>query len=154
MSLHIAIDCDDAALELKTVLVEYLRSKGMDVTDLNYSSDSPKLYPEIAANLAKKILAKTYDRGILICGTGIGMCIAANKVEGIYAGNCHDVYSAERLRKSNDGNILTMGARVIGVEVAKKVTDAFLSSEFEGKGSLPKVAQMRNIEKTEFHNNH
>ena len=93
----------------------------------------------------------SFGRGILICGTGLGMAMIANKVEGVYAGVCHDVYSAERLRKSNDAQVLTMGARVIGSELAKTIVDAWLQSEFQGGGSQPKVDQMRSLEKKSFH---
>ncbi|HTU02457.1 MAG TPA: RpiB/LacA/LacB family sugar-phosphate isomerase, partial [Candidatus Sulfotelmatobacter sp.] len=81
-------------------------------------------------------------RGILMCGTGIGMAITANKVPGVRAATCHDTYSAERARKSNNAQILTMGARVIGPELAKTIVDAWLASEFEGGGSAPKVEKI------------
>lgn len=150
--MNIAIDCDDAAIELKDVIVSHLRSKGVDITDLAYSSDKPQsYYPEIGFNLAQKIREKQYDRGILICGTGLGMAMIANKVESVYAGVCHDVYSAERLRKSNDAQVLTMGARVIGPELAKTIVDAWLASEFSAGGSTDKVNQMRELEQRSFH---
>ncbi len=150
--MKIAIDCDDAAIELKDVIVAHLRSKDVIITDLAYSSGKEgAYYPEIGFNLAQKIKDKQYDRGILICGTGLGMAMIANKVESIYAGVCHDVYSAERLRKSNDAQVLTMGARVIGSELAKTIVDAWLESEFSGGGSTAKVNQMRELEQRSFH---
>ncbi|KJF45322.1 RpiB/LacA/LacB family sugar-phosphate isomerase [Draconibacterium sediminis] len=150
--MKICIDCDDAAVTLKKVIYEHLKSKGIDITDLNYSEGKENaLYPEIGFNLAKEVAAGKYDRGISICGTGLGMAMIANKVEGVFAGTCHDVFSAERLRKSNDAQIITMGERVIGPELAKKIIDAWLGSEFEGGGSAPKVAQMRNLERGSFH---
>ena len=101
--MKICIDCDDAAINLKKVLIDHLKSKGIDITDLNYSaSNVGAMYPEIGFNLAKEIQAGNYKRGISICGTGLGMAMIANKVEGVYAGVCHDVFSAERLCKSND----------------------------------------------------
>jgi len=149
--MKIVIDCDDAAINLKTVLVNHLKSKGIDVVDLDYSGNKPgAMYPEIGYNLAVKIKNKEYDRGILICGTGLGMAMIANKVESVYAGVCHDVFSAERLRKSNDAQILTMGERVIGPELAKTIVDAWLKSEFQGGGSKPKVDQMHELEKKSF----
>jgi ribose 5-phosphate isomerase B len=99
--------------------------------------------------LAKRVSGKEFDRGVLICGTGLGMAMVANKVEGIFAGTCHDVYSAERLCKSNDAQIITMGARVIGPELAKSIVSAWLKSNFEGGRSLPKVRRMRELEKRE-----
>ncbi len=97
--------------------------------------------------------AGLYDRGILICGTGLGMAMIANKVEGVFAGTCHDVFSAERLKKSNDANVLTMGARVIGPELAKMIVDAWLNSEFAGGGSTAKVDQLKTLEHQSFHPN-
>ncbi len=150
--MKICIDCDDAAANLKKVLIDHLKSKGIDITDLNYSSTKEgALYPEIGYNLAKQIQTGKYDRGISICGTGLGMAMIANKVEGVYAGVCHDVFSAERLRKSNDAQVITMGERVIGPELAKTIIDAWLGSEFQGGGSTPKVQQMRDLEKKSFH---
>jgi ribose 5-phosphate isomerase B len=152
--MKIAIDCDDAAVNLKKVLYDHLKNKGLDITDLNFSANhGGAMYPEIGFNLALKIKEKEFDRGILICGTGLGMAMIANKVEGIYAGVCHDVFSAERLRKSNDAQIITMGERVIGPESAKTIIDAWLRSEFEGGGSAAKVQQMRELEQRSFHPN-
>lgn len=147
----IAIDCDDVAIDLKKVVYDYLKAKGTDITDLNYcSGDKNAAYPAVAYNLAQQIKDKEFDRGILICGTGLGMAMTANKVEGVYAGVCHDVYSAERLVKSNNAQVLTMGARVVGPELAKTIVDAWIDSEFEGKGSLPKVEKMHELEKKSF----
>lgn len=152
--MKIAIDCDDAAMNLKKVLYDHLKSKGIDITDLEYSSTKVgAMYPEIGYNLALKIKAKEYDRGILICGTGLGMAMIANKVETIFAGVCHDVFSAERLRKSNAAQIITMGERVIGTELAKTIIDAWIVSEFLGGGSTSKVNQMRELEHKSFHPN-
>lgn len=149
--MKIAIDCDDAAVSLKAVLVDHLKNSGCDITDLDYSNGKENpLYPEIGYNLALKIQDGTYDRGILICGTGLGMAMIANKVQGVYAGVCHDCFSAERLSKSNDANVLTMGERVIGPELAKMVVDAWLKSDFSGGGSTAKVEQMRQLETESF----
>lgn len=150
--MKIAIDCDDAAIELKHTLIDHLKKAGVDIVDLDYLSHHPNaFYPEIGYNLALKIQDGTYPRGILMCGTGLGMAMIANKVETVYAGVCHDVFSAERLRKSNDAQVLTMGARVIGPELAKTIVDAWLKAEFQGGGSQPKVDQMRKLEKCAFH---
>jgi len=150
--MRIVIDCDDAAVSLKKVIVDHLVCKGLEVVDLDYAGQfEGAMYPEIGYNLALKIKNKEFERGILICGTGLGMAMIANKVEGVYAGVCHDVFSAERLRKSNDAQILTMGERVIGHELAKTVVDAWLNSEFQGGGSTSKVQQMRDLENKSFH---
>ena len=149
--LTVAVDCDDAAVELKQTIVRHLRARGVEVADLNYLGSKPADYPEIGFNLAQQIAAKNYDRGILMCGTGLGMAMIANKVEGVWAGTCHDPFSAERLKKSNDANVLTLGARVIGPELAKMIVDAWLNSEFAGGGSSPKVEQLRKLEHDSFH---
>lgn len=150
--MKICIDCDDAAVNLKSVIYDHLKNKGVDITDLNYSGKKENaMYPEIGFNLAQEVANKNYDRGILICGTGLGMAIIANKVEGVYAGTCHDVFSAQRLRKSNDAQIITMGERVIGPELAKTIIDAWIESEFDGGRSTPKVEQMRELEYKSFH---
>ena len=147
--MRIAVDSDDAGLDLKAALVEHLRASGAVVEDLNFVAAGKADYPDIGYNLARRVAGHEFDRGLLICGTGLGMAMIANKVEGIFAGVCHDVYSAERLRKSNDAQILTLGARVIGPEAAKSVVTAWLHSEFEAGRSLPKVERMRELEKAE-----
>jgi len=147
--MRIAIDCDDAGLALKQVILQHLRDEGLEAVDLNMLGKSKVDYPDVGYHLAKKVAQKEFERGILICGTGLGMAMVANKVEGVFAGTCHDVYSAERLRKSNNAQVITLGARVIGPELAKSVVSAWLKSEFEGGGSLPKVQRMRELEKQE-----
>jgi ribose 5-phosphate isomerase B len=150
--MKVAVDCDDAAVELKKIIVQHLRARGIEVADLDYLGKQKADYPEIGFNLAQQIAARKFDRGILMCGTGLGMAMIANKVEGVWAGTCHDTFSAERLKKSNDANVLTMGARVIGPELAKMIVDAWLNSEFAGGGSTPKVEQLRKLEHDSFHN--
>jgi ribose 5-phosphate isomerase B len=148
----IVIDADDAAFGLKKVLVEHLRGKGIEVEDLDFNGTKPDAtYPEVGYNLALKVRDEKLDRAILICGTGLGMAMIANKVEGVFAGVCHDVYSAERLRASNNAQVLTMGERVVGAELAKTIVDAWLEAEFQGGRSAPKVETMRALEKESFH---
>ncbi len=144
--MKVAIDCDDAGLPLKPIIVNHLRSLGVETVDLDLTAQTKVDYPDIGYNLAKRIAAKEYDRGILICGTGLGMAMVANKVEGVFAGTCHDTFSAERLCKSNNAQVLTMGARVIGPELAKSIVSAWVKSEFEGGRSQPKVDRMRELE--------
>ena len=148
--MKVAIDCDEAGRPLKQVIADHLRSLGVDVTDLNLQGASRVDYPDVGYHLAKQVAAKAFDRGILICGTGLGMAMVANKVEGVFAGTCHDVYSAERLCKSNAAQVLTMGARVIGPELAKSVVTAWTNSEFEGGRSAPKVERMKALERQEL----
>ncbi len=139
----IAIGADDAAIELKNVIVAFLQQRDIPVTDYAPENAAPQVsYPDIAFRVAQAIKDGKHQRGILLCGTGIGMSIVANKVPGIRAAQCHDTYSAQRARKSNDAQIITLGARVIGAELAKSIVEAWLISEFEGGGSAPKVARI------------
>jgi ribose 5-phosphate isomerase B len=150
-TVRIVVGADDAGVELKRAIVESLRGLGFSVDDIGVASPEEAAaagidYPDIAERLARGIAAGQWDRGILICGTGIGMAIAANKVPGVRAAQAHDVYSAERARKSNDAQIVTLGARVIGVELAKMVVLAFLQAEFAGGRSTTKVAKLRALD--------
>ncbi|RFU49041.1 ribose 5-phosphate isomerase B [Paraburkholderia sp. DHOC27] len=144
--MKIAIGSDEAAYEMKEMLLEHLRERGVDVTDFGTYNAQPVIYPEIAFTVAERVVAGEYRRAILLCGTGIGMAISANKVPGIRAAQCHDTYSAERASRSNDAQIITIGARVVGPELAKSIVDTFLAAEFDGGRSEPKV---RRIEKYE-----
>jgi len=148
--MAIAIGCDEAAFELKEIIKAYLLELHQEVEDMGVYDTSPVLYPDIALKVATAIAEGRFERGILICGTGLGMAITANKVPGIRAATCHDVYSSERSRKSNNCQILTMGARVVGSELAKTVVKAWLESEFQGGGSTAKVQRMIEIDEM-FH---
>src|SRR5258707_14904451 len=142
----IAIGADDAAVELKAQIVQHLESKGIPVKDYGVFTSDPMLYPDIALEVAQAVADGKHERGILMCGTGIGVAITANKVPGIRAAVCHDAYSAERSRMSNDCQIMTMGGRVIAAESAKLLVDIWLASEFQGGRSIPKVARIKEIE--------
>ncbi|WP_232698439.1 ribose 5-phosphate isomerase B [Brevibacillus daliensis] len=131
--MKIAIGCDQNAYEMKMTVIELLKEKGVEVTDFGSHQGEVVDYPDVAFKVAEEIRDGNFDRGILVCGTGIGVAIAANKVQGVYAACAHDTYSAERARKSNNAQILTMGAKVIGLETAKQVVKAWLDSEFEGR---------------------
>ena len=136
--MKIAIGCDPNAQEAKEELIKYMEQKNYgEITD--FGSDDP-IYANTAIKVAEAVASKEYDRGILICGTGIGVSIAANKVSGAYATLLSDVYSAERARLSNDANIACMGAFTTGGKVREKLVDAFLTNEFvPGCASQPKV---------------
>lgn len=142
----IAIGCDDAGLELKKIIIDHIKSQGYECKDYGVHDNEKTHYPEIALSVAKAIALNECERGILICGTGLGMAIVANKVGGVRAATCHDTYSAERARKSNNAQIITFGARVIGAELAKKIVDAWLQSEFAGGGSTAKVELIDKID--------
>ncbi|HHY45783.1 MAG TPA: ribose 5-phosphate isomerase B [Firmicutes bacterium] len=144
--MSIAIGSDEAGFELKKVIIDYLQELGYQVEDYGCYSVDPVDYPDIGVKVAEAVAAGKHERGILICGTGIGMAITANKVAGIRAAQCHDVYSAERARKSNNAQIMTMGARVIGPELAKTIVKAWMASEFAGGRSARKVAKIMDVE--------
>jgi ribose 5-phosphate isomerase B len=147
----IAVGADDAAFELKAKIVDYLKSKGIQVEDYGVNQPDPSvLYPDVALTVAQAVAAGKHDRGILMCGTGIGVAITANKVPGIRAAVCHDPYSTERSRKSNDCQIMTLGGRVIGEELAKSLVDIWLASDYQGGRSAPKVERMKEIDQ-QFH---
>ncbi|AEF82823.1 ribose 5-phosphate isomerase B [Leadbettera azotonutricia] len=144
----IAIGCDNAAVPMKAMLVKFLESKGIQVENMGCdSADDPANYPSVAKRVCESIIASGYEkRGILVCGTGIGMCMTANKFKGIRAAVCHDNFSAERSILSNNANVLCMGERVIGHELAKKITGEWISLEFKDGPSTPKVQEIINIE--------
>jgi ribose 5-phosphate isomerase B len=147
--MKLAIGCDEAALELKEVLKRFLATQtavNANVLDFGVHSPQPVDYPDIAIQVAEAIAAGSCDRGILLCGTGLGMAIAANKVAGIRAATCHDVYSAERAQRSNNAQIITLGARVVGPELAKVVVASWLSAHFDGGRSTHKLAKISAIE--------
>ncbi len=143
----IAIGADDAGFELKEAIKHFLEARGIAVKDYDSAPDDD--YPDVAYRVAKDIAEHKGDRGILICGTGIGMAITANKVSGVRAAQAHDTYSAQRARKSNDAQILTFGSRVVGLELAKEIVSAWLESEFEGGNSSRKVSKMEQIDAAE-----
>jgi ribose 5-phosphate isomerase B len=141
----IGLGSDDAGAALRGVVREHLLALGYEVRDAGVD-DSSRSYPSVAFEVAEHVTAGDYERAILICGTGLGVAIAANKVPGVRAATCHDTYTAKRARRSNDAQILTMGARVIGPMVALEIVDAWLASEFEGGRSAPKLQQLSDYE--------
>jgi len=141
--LKVAIGADDAATGLKNLVKEHLQQKEIEVVDFSHDVvGNEQMYPDIAFNLASAIREGEFERGLLFCGTGIGMAIVANKVPGVRAAQCHDIYSAERARKSNNAQIMTLGARVVGSELALMLVDAWLAAEFEAGQSGPKVKRI------------
>lgn len=144
----IVIGCDNAAVEMKNQVIELLLSKGIKVEDVGVNSANDETYyPLIAKKVCQEVIASNFTKdGILVCGTGIGMAIAANKFKGIRAAVCHENFSAERSRLSNDANVLCMGARVIGIEQAKKVAKEWISLEFVDGRSTAKVRAINDID--------
>ncbi len=140
--MKIAIGADSAGKPLLDVIAAHLAGRdNLQIRDLSQAGN----YADLSQNLAKTIAAGENDRGILICGTGIGVCISANKVPGIRAALTHDTYSAERAAKSNNAQIITMGARVIGPELAKSIVDTWLAAEFDPNG--PSAANVQAIDR-------
>ena len=146
MTRPIAIGSDDAGFPLKEALKGFLEDEGYSVTDYGCDGPEPVDYPDVALAVARAVAHGEHDRAVLVCGTGIGMAIAANKVPGVFAAVAHDPYSAARARMSNDAQIVTMGARVIAPELAKTVLRVWLDSEFAGGGSARKVDKIRTAE--------
>lgn len=145
----IALACDHAALELKAEVKKILEARGLEYEDFGtYTTDSCH-YPVFGARAARAVADGRCDRGIVICGTGIGISLVANKVKGIRCALCSDSYSAKMTRAHNDANMLAMGARVIGVEVAKEIVAAFLDTPFEGGRHQTRVDMITAIENGE-----
>jgi ribose 5-phosphate isomerase B len=146
MTVKIAIGSDHFALELKAVVKKHIEALGHQCDDLGTHTPDPVDYPDIALKVAEDVAEGKHERGILICGTGIGMAIVANKVPGVRAAQVDNVYQAERARKSNNAQIMTMGSQVVGPELARLLVDAWLRSEFAGGRSAPKVAKIEAID--------
>ena len=147
--MKLAIGCDEAACDLNTPVTPHLRAPGHEGADFGTHDGEPVLYPDIGIAVAQAIVQGRHERGVLLCGTGIGMAIAANKVAGIRAAQAHDTYSAERASRSNDAQIITLGSRVIGVELAKAIVDRFLASRFDGGSSALKVDAITGFERSQ-----
>ena len=145
--VKIVIGSDHFGYPLKEDLELYLQELGHEPLDLGcHDGNVPVDYPDIALAVAETIARGEFERGILVCGTGIGMAIVANKVPGVRAACCHDPYSAERARKSNDAQILTLGAQVIGPAVGRSLLDHWLASEFAGGRSATKVEKIKRLD--------
>lgn len=130
--MKIALGCDHNGVELKNILIDHLKTLGHDYHDFGCYSNQSVDYPDVAQDVAKSISAGNYEQGLLICGTGIGMSIAANKIPGIRAALCQDAFNAERARQHNDANILCIGATVTTEAEAINILKSYLSASFEG----------------------
>lgn len=128
--MKVAIGCDHGGFNLKPVLMDYLKQKGIEFKDFGtFSADSID-YNEFGEQVAMAVADGQFDKGIIICGTGIGMSIVANKIKGVRCAHCHDVFSAKMTRLHNDANVLAMGERVIGPGLMLEIVDAFLTTDF------------------------
>lgn len=143
----IAIGSDHGGVELKEEIKNFLLKEGYEVKDFGTNSNNSCDYPDYALPVAEAVVAKEYDFGILICGTGIGIGIAANKVPGIRAALCSDTFSAHATREHNDANILTLGQRVVGPGLALDIVNAFLNTEFQGGRHQDRINKISEIEK-------
>ncbi|HYA27259.1 MAG TPA: ribose 5-phosphate isomerase B [Acidobacteriota bacterium] len=146
--MRIVIGADHAGFDLKQILVAYLRHHGHEVIDEGTDSDEPVDYPDFAEAVSKVVLAGEAERGVLVCGSGVGASVAANKIPGIRAGLCHNTYSARQGVEHDDMNILVLGARVIGVEMARELVDHFMAAKFNGaERHRRRVEKIKAIEK-------
>ncbi len=142
----IVIGADHLGLQLKNALAAHMRERGLDVTDIGVDSEDPVDYPDVAVALAEKVAAGAFARGVLVCGTGAGMAITANKVPGVSAVAVNDAYTAERAIASNNAQVIAFGQRVTGEYAAKMYLDIWLANEFQAERSGPKVAKIDAVE--------
>ena len=147
--MKLAIGSDHGGFRLKEAIKTYLLAHDYEVTDFGTESEDSCDYPDFALPVAETVAKGEYDRGILICGTGIGIGIVANKVKGVRAALCHDTFSAEACRNHNDANILTMGERIVGEGLALKIVETFLNSDFEGGRHQRRVDKIKALEENQ-----
>jgi len=149
--MKIALACDHGGYPLKKIIKEYILSDGFTVIDLGTDSTKSVDYPDYAKKLGLAIIHGDAERGILICGSGVGACIAANKIKGIYAGICHDTYSAHQGVEHDNMNVLCLGARVIGDELAIELVDTFLKAKFTNEARhVRRLKKVYQIEKAQY----
>ncbi len=144
--MKIGIGNDHSALELKAEIIEFLKEKGHEVVDYGTHTSESCDYPKYGEIVGRAVAAKEVDLGILICGTGLGISLAANKVKGVRAAVCSEPYTAKMSRAHNNCNILAFGARVVGAELAKMIVDTWLNTEFEGGRHQRRVDMIMDIE--------
>lgn len=143
---RVAVGADHAGYQIKDEVVKYLEEQGYQVKDFGTFTSASVDYPDIGIEVSRQVAAGAYDCGILICGTGLGMALTANKVKGIRAVTCHDTFSARYSRLHNNANILTLGARVVGLGLALEVIDVWLTTEFAGGRHERRVAKFMALE--------
>lgn len=149
--MKVAIGCDHGGINLKPVLTKYLNEKGVEFKDFGCFDTTSIDYNEFALAVSNAVASGEYDKGILFCGTGIGMSIVANKVKGIRCGHCHDVFSAKMTRLHNDANVLALGERVVGPGLMLEIVDAFLFTEFSGdERHVRRVQKIKDLENKNF----
>lgn len=140
--MRIALGADHAGVDLKDTLARLMGAAGHEVVDLGTHGNDSVDYPDYAAAVARAVSGGDAERGVLVCGTGIGVAIAANKVEGVRAATCNDLFTARMARAHNDANVLTLGSRVVGEGVAREIVETFLSTPYEGGRHARRVAKI------------
>jgi ribose 5-phosphate isomerase B len=145
--MRIAVGCDHRGFPIRTKLIQLLEGLGHEVVDVGTQSDDPVDYPDIAAAVARKVSRGEVQRGILVCGTGLGMCIAANKVPGVRAAPCHDDLTAEISRRHNDLNVLCLSADLLGARLIDRLVEIWLTTPFEGGRHARRVEKIAAMEK-------
>lgn len=145
--MRVALGADHGGFQLKEAIKGWLSEMGVEWTDFGTFSEESCDYPDYAREVAIRVARGEYDRGILVCGSGIGMCIAANKVTGVRAALCHDVYSARVTREHNDSNVLTLGGRVVGPGLAREILEVWLRTPFAGERHARRVAKIGELER-------
>ncbi|WP_026882097.1 ribose 5-phosphate isomerase B [Clostridium akagii] len=144
--MKIALGSDHAGLSLKMEIIKHLEEKSLEIKDFGTYTEESCDYPDYAYAVASEVSKKNFDLGILVCGTGIGISIAANKVKGIRAAACSDTFSAHASREHNDANIIALGERVVGVGLALDIVDTFLNSKFQGDRHQRRIDKITEIE--------
>ncbi len=144
--MKIVIGSDHAGFELREDLRTYLREQNVEVEDLGVPSEAPADYPDIGAVVAEKVARGEFERGILICGSGIGMSIVANRFAGVRAALCHDLYTARMSREHNDANVLVLGGRVTGKGLAREILKVWLESRFQGGNHQRRLEKIKSLE--------
>lgn len=144
--MKIAIGSDHGGFELKEELKKHLEDKGIEVKDFGTYSEESVDYPDFGKKVSEAVAAGEYDRGIVVCGTGIGISIACNKVKGIRCALCSDTYSAKMASMHNNANVIALGGRVVGKDLAKEIVDSYLKAEFEGGRHERRVNKIMDIE--------
>ena len=145
--MKIAIACDHGGYDLKLEVIKYLKENGYEYKDFGTDSEASCDYPDFALPASEAVASGEFERGILICSTGIGVSMVANKVPGVRCAHCHDSYCAEFTRLHNDANVLAMGAKVVGVGYALKIVQTFLTTQFEGGRHQRRVDKITAVEK-------
>ncbi len=150
--MRVALGCDHRGLRLKRAIMDVLEGWGHEFRDFGCYTEEPVDYPDIARQVAAEVVAGNFEHGILICATGIGMSIAANKVKGVRAALCCNVFTAERARRHNDANILCLGAETTEPGIACEIVRAYLSARFDGGRHLRRVEKVRHLEEGQLDN--